>query len=567
MRTPPSPGTALPADRSGAFQLVLDQVSLSPGGRPLLDDVRGSAALGERVGVLGENGSGKSTLLRVLAGLEQPSGGRVVVRAPGGVGHLPQVPDLPPGDTVQDAVDHALAGLRDLERALRATERALATACPEETGPLLADYGELLEAFETRDGYAADARVAASMHGLGLARISAGRRLGSLSGGERARLALACALAASPQLLLLDEPTNHLDASALGWLEERLRTHRGTVVVVSHDRLFLERVATTLWEVDADRRVVRRHGDGYAGYLRARDADRRRWERAYRDWLDELAQQRALAARAADRMTSGARRAATAERSNQRHQRGVERQISARIRNAGERLRRLEEDPVPRPPEPLRFRLPPTAPAEGGPGSGDALPDPEPVAELLGVRVAGRLDVDALSVGPGERLLVTGPNGAGKSTLLRVLAGDLTPGRGEVRRSARTAWLPQETTLAHPRRNLLAAYAEGLPGDPEEHREALLSLGLFTPAVLGTAAGGLSVGQVRRLGLARVLREPAGLLLLDEPTNHLSPGLVEDLEEALDRWTGALVVVSHDRMFTRRFEGRRVRLEAGRPVE
>ncbi|WP_448319708.1 ATP-binding cassette domain-containing protein, partial [Streptomyces sp. CO7] len=358
MHTPPFPGTALPEDRSGVFQLVLDEVSLSPGGRPLLDGVRGSAALGERVGVVGENGSGKSTLLRVLAGLEQPSSGRVEVRAPGGVGHLPQVPGLPPGDTVQDAVDHALADLRALERALRDTEGALATAGPEETGPLLAAYGDLLEAFEARDGYTADARVAASLHGLGLGRIATGRRLGSLSGGEQARLALACALAASPQLLLLDEPTNHLDASALSWLEERLRTHRGTVVVVSHDRLLLERVATTLWEVDAERRAVHRHGDGYAGYLRARSAARRRWERAYRDWLDELAQQRALAARAADRMASGARRAATAERSNQRHQRGVERQISARIRNAGERLRRLEENPVPRPPEPLRFRLP-----------------------------------------------------------------------------------------------------------------------------------------------------------------------------------------------------------------
>ncbi|MFE5212150.1 ABC-F family ATP-binding cassette domain-containing protein [Streptomyces sp. NPDC056600] len=562
MHASPFPGTPVPEDRSGAFQLVLDEVSLSPGGRPLLDGVRGSATLGERVGVLGENGSGKSTLLRVLAGLEQPASGRVGVRAPGGVGHLPQVPGLPPEDTVQDAVDHALAGLRALERALRDTEGALATAAPEETGPLLAAYGDLLETFEARDGYAADARVAASLHGLGLGRIAAGRRLGSLSGGEQARLALACALAASPQLLLLDEPTNHLDASALGWLEERLRTHRGTVVVVSHDRLFLERVATTLWEVDAEHRAVHRHGDGYAGYLRARAAARKRWERAYRDWLDELAQQRALAARATDRMTSGARRAATTERSNQRHQRGVERQISARIRNAGERLRRLEENPVPRPPEPLRFRLP----AGSGALSAEASPDPEPVAELLGVRVAGRLEVGALAVGPGERLLVTGPNGAGKSTLLRVLAGDLAPERGEVRRTARTAWLPQETVLSHPRRSLLAAYAEGLPGDPEEHREALLSLGLFAPSALGTAAGDLSVGQARRLGLARVLREPAGLLLLDEPTNHLSPGLVEELEEALAEWPGALVVVSHDRMFTRRFEGRRLRLDAGRPA-
>jgi macrolide transport system ATP-binding/permease protein len=422
--------------------------------------------------------------------------------------------------------------------------------------------------------------VAAALHGLGLGRVTPGRRLGSLSGGEQARLGLACVLAASPQLLLLDEPTNHLDASALEWLEERLRSHRGTVVVVSHDRMFLERVATTLWEVDAERRSVHRHGGGYAGYLRARASARRRWEREYRDWLDALAEQRALAARAADRMTSGARRAATAERSNQRHQRGVERQISARIRNAKERLRRLEEHPVPRPPDPLRFRTPVTADGEPGQAATDAPAVPEearpagvplvpgqedgPVAALLDVGVGTRLDVGAFSVAPGERVLVTGPNGAGKSTLLAVLAGDLAPDRGECRRTPRVARLPQETVLTHPRRSLLAAFAEGLPGRPEDHREELLALGLFEPAALATAAGDLSVGQVRRLGLARALREPADLLLLDEPTNHLSPGLVEDLEEALADWPGALVVVSHDRMFTRRFTGRRVRLEAGR---
>ncbi|MDH6228665.1 macrolide transport system ATP-binding/permease protein [Streptomyces sp. MJP52] len=604
MRTSTHPGTVMPGDEptsgavdgAGSFQLVLDDLTLSPGGRALLDGVRQSVAPGERVGVVGENGSGKSTLLRVLAGLEPPAGGLVRLGAPGGVGHLPQVPGLPPEDTVQDAVDHALAGLRALESSLRETERALSAAGPEETGPLLAAYGDLLEAFEARDGYAADARVAAATHGLGLGRITPDRRLGSLSGGEQARLGLACVLAASPQLLLLDEPTNHLDASALEWLEGRLRSHRGTVVVVSHDRLFLERVATALWEVDAERRTVHRHGGGYAGYLRARTAARRRWERDHRDWLAEVAEQRELAGRAADRMASGARRAATAERSNQRHQRGVERQISARIRNARERLRRLEENPVPRPPEPLRFRTPATAAPDDGPGPstaeaagvsgpvtadapGAAAPggvrpavapgaggEDEAVAELLDVRVGRRLDVGAFSVARGERVLVTGPNGAGKSTLLGVLAGHLAPDRGACRRTPRTAWLPQETVVAHPRRSLLDAYAEGLPGMPEEHREALLALGLFAPSALTTAVGDLSVGQARRLDLARVLREPADLLLLDEPTNHLSPGLVEDLEDALAAWPGALVVVSHDRMFTHRFAGRRLRLEAGRPV-
>ncbi|MCL3992461.1 TlrC/CarA/OleB/SrmB family ABC-F type ribosomal protection protein [Streptomyces lavenduligriseus] len=542
---------------TGSFQVVLDDVVRAPGGRPLLDGVNQSVALGERVGIIGENGSGKSTLLRMLAGVDRPDGGQVLVRAPGGCGYLPQTPDLPPEDTVRDAVDHALAELRSLERGLREAEQALAGAEPEELEGLLGAYGDLLEAFEARDGYAADARVDAAMHGLGLAGITGDRRLGSLSGGEQARLNLACLLAASPQLMLLDEPTNHLDVGALEWLEERLRAHRGSVLVVSHDRVFLERVATALWEVDGERRTVNRHGGGYAGYLQAKAAARRRWEQAYQDWLEDLARQRELARSAADHLATGPRR--NTERSNQRHQRNVEKQISARVRNAKERVRRLEENPVPRPPQPMRFR----ARVEGGGtvGRGGAL------AELYKVTVGTRLDVPSFTVGPGERILITGHNGAGKSTLLRVLAGDLEPDQGECERPERIGWLPQETEITDRQQSLLAAFAAGLPGIAEEHRGALLGFGLFRPSVLGTAVGDLSTGQLRRLALARLLRDPADLLLLDEPTNHLSPALVEDLEEALEHYRGALVVVSHDRMFAQRFTGRRMHMEGGRFVE
>ncbi|OSC62304.1 ABC transporter ATP-binding protein, partial [Streptomyces sp. 4F] len=257
---------------------------------------------GALVRIEGTNGTGKSTLLRLLAGVDRPDAGHVRVHAHGGAGYLPQTPDLPPDDTVQDAVDHALADLRALEAALRRAEEALTEAGPDELDGLLATYGELLEAFEARDGYAADARVESALHGLGLRHITPDRRLGSLSGGEQARLNLACLLAAAPQLLLLDEPTNHLDVPAVEWLEDHLRAHRGSVLAVSHDRVFLERVATALWEVDGERRTVHRHGGGYAGYLRAKAGARRRWEQEYADWQRELAEQRALARRAADTM-------------------------------------------------------------------------------------------------------------------------------------------------------------------------------------------------------------------------------------------------------------------------
>ncbi|MEV7019923.1 TlrC/CarA/OleB/SrmB family ABC-F type ribosomal protection protein [Streptomyces sp. NPDC093991] len=540
---PPSPG---------GFQVVLDDIQHSLGTRRLLDGVHQSVALGERIGVIGENGSGKSTLLRLIAGLDEPDAGQVLVRAPGGTGYLPQTLELAPDDTVQDAINQALAELRALEHELRRCEAAMAEADGGELQALLAEYGDLTEAFEARDGYAADARVQAAMHGLGLASVDTTRRLASLSGGEQARLGLACVLAAAPQLMLLDEPTNHLDRAAMEWLEEHLRSHRGSILVVSHDRVFLEQVATALWDVDAERHTVHRHGGGYSGYLKAKAALRLRWEQQHQEWKDDLARQRELTRAAADHLAAGPRR--NTDRTNGRHQRSVEKQISARVRHAKERLRRLEENPVPRPPKPMRF-----APRiQGGEATGTSV-----VARLHQVEVAQRLHVPDFEVRPGERVLITGPNGAGKTTLLRVLVGDLEPDRGTSTRPARTGWLPQETPLTTPGLSLLDAFREGLPGDLEAHRGALLGLGLFRLSDLATPVGRLSVGQRRRLALARLLHYPVDLLVLDEPTNHLSPALVEDLEEALAHYRGALVVVSHDRMLERRFTGRTVRLENG----
>ncbi|MFD3923593.1 ATP-binding cassette domain-containing protein, partial [Streptomyces sp. NPDC058595] len=217
-------------------QLSMRDVSKSYGDRTVLDQVSLSVRPGERAGVIGENGSGKSTLLRLLAGAERPDGGEVTVLFPGGVGYLSQTLGLDPGSSVQAAVDAALADLRELERRISAAEASLADATEAE----LVAYGDLLTAYEDRDGYAADARVDAAMHGLGLAHVGRERPLGSLSGGEQSRVALACVLASAPELLLLDEPTNHLDLRATTYLEDQLRAHRGTVVAVTHDRAFLE---------------------------------------------------------------------------------------------------------------------------------------------------------------------------------------------------------------------------------------------------------------------------------------------------------------------------------------
>ncbi|WP_052499184.1 ribosomal protection-like ABC-F family protein [Streptomyces vietnamensis] len=509
-------------DRYVQHRTVLDRVSLTV--RP-----------GERLGVVGDNGSGKSTLLRLLAGLETPDNGTVTVDAPGGLGHLAQSLDLPADATVGDAVDHALAEVRKLERAIRTAEAELAA-----TGDL-AGYAGLLAAYEARGGAGADRRVETTLRRLGEpGPLDRDRPLGTLSGGQRSRLALAAVLAAEPELLLLDEPTNDLDDEAVTWLEERLRAHRGTVVAVSHDRTFLDRVATAVLEVDEDRHTVRRYGDGYGGYLAGRASERARRQREYEEWKAELARHRALADTHIDRFSAIPRKAPAAfSGAGAFRARSRAHGAMSRIRSARERLARLTDAPVPPPPEPLRFRADLV-------GEGAAV-------DLTGIRVDGRLHLDALHLDPGERLLVTGPNGAGKTTLLRVLAGELAPDAGTVTVPARVGLLRQDMAPPTDPRTVSEAFGE-------ERAEELLSLGLFAARDLTVPVSRLSAGQRRRLELARLVTAPADLLLLDEPTNHLAPGLVEELEAALAAYRGTLVIVSHDRRLRAGFHARTLEL-------
>ncbi|WP_055598367.1 ribosomal protection-like ABC-F family protein [Streptomyces aureus] len=503
--------------------------------RTVLDRISLTVRPGERLGVVGDNGSGKSTLLRLLAGLETADNGTLTVESPGGVGHLAQTLDLPPTATVGDAVDHVLADVRELERAIRAAEAELA-----DTGDL-AGYAELLAAHEARGGAGADRRVETTLRRLGEpGPLDRARPLGTLSGGQRSRLALAAVLAAEPELLLLDEPTNDLDDEAVAWLEERLRAHRGTVVAVSHDRVFLDRVTTAVLEVDEDRHTVRRYGDGYGGYLAGRAAERARRQREYEEWKTELARYRALADTNIDRFSAIPRKApASFSGAGAFRARSRAHGAMSRIRAARERLTRLTTEPVAAPPEPLRFRA--ELSGEGAP------------VDLADVRVGGRLRLDALHLDAGERLLVTGPNGAGKSTLLNVLAGELDPDAGMVKVPARVGMLRQETAPPTDPRTVGEAFGA-------DRADELLALGLFSAGDLKTPVRYLSTGQRRKLELARLVTEPADLLLLDEPTNHLAPALVEEIEAALAHYPGTLVVVTHDRRLREGFRGRRLEL-------
>jgi macrolide transport system ATP-binding/permease protein len=351
-------------------------------------------------------------------------------------------------------------------------------------------------------------------------------------------------------VLLLDEPTNHLDEQALGWLEDHLRGRRGTTVAVSHDRDFLERVATTLVEVDADRHRVVRYGNGYAGYLAEKAAARQRWAQAHQRWQADVDRYREAAATTARRVAPGRAIKDGNKMAYDRAAGRVQQSLASRVRQAEERLRRLLASPVPPPPEPLRF-----APVlRSGPLRGVLL-------QAEDVAVTGRLAPVGLQMPAGERLLVTGPNGGGKSTLLQVLAGDLAPSEGRVVRRGRIGHLPQEPRPGRPGDTVLAAFARGSSTEPAEHADRLLALGLFDRDQLSVPVGRLSTGQRQRLALARLLSRPWDVLLLDEPTNHLSPALVEELEAALLGYDGTLVVVSHDRRLRRRWQGARMTLE------
>ncbi|GAB3743680.1 ABC-F family ATP-binding cassette domain-containing protein [Amycolatopsis oliviviridis] len=535
MRTPHrNPGT----------QLVLSGVTKRFDDQVVLDQVSFTAKPGEKAGVIGDNGSGKSTLLRLIAGRDRADNGTVTVTAPGGVGYLPQTLELPDTATVGEAIDLALADIRDLESRLRAAEKSLENA--EE----LAAYGDLMTAYEARGGYEADARVEVALHGLGQPGLDRGRALGTLSGGQRSRLALAATLASSPELLLLDEPTNDLDDEAVAWLENHLRGHRGRLVAITHDRMFLSRVTTTILEVDADRRTVHRHGNGYAGYLAAKEAARARWVREYEEWRLEKSRYERMADVNIDRFSAIPRKAPAAfSGAGAFRARSRAHGAMSRIRSARERIQRLEADPVPPPPQPLRF----TGRIAAGKAEADRY-----VVKVDGVSVDGRLPRTSLSVLPGERVLVTGPNGAGKTTLMRVLAGELAPSTGSAERTGRIGFLHQNGGLAVDARTVLTVFAGD--DDEEEAAQRLLSLGLFRAPDLRKPVRELSVGQRRRLELARLVTAGSDLLLLDEPTNHLAPDLVEEMEQALAEYSGALVIVTHDRRMRRTFEGRRLEL-------
>ncbi|MFE5369809.1 ABC-F family ATP-binding cassette domain-containing protein [Streptomyces mirabilis] len=526
------------------------------GGRRVLDGISLTASPGHRIGLIGENGVGKSTLLRVLAGVDEPDAGSVT--RPGDLGFLHQEMPYDADSTIAAVLDEALREAREDLAELDRLGEELARAPEDDPGhrKLLDAYGRRLEQAQDRASWDADRRAALVLDGLGLGAFGHDRTLGSLSGGQRGRLALAALLVRRPSALLLDEPTNHLDDGAAVFLEEQIRGLPGTVVAASHDRAFLDAVCTDLIDLDPAVDGPVRYGGNYSACLTKKRAERKRWERRYAEEQEELAELRHTAGVTAHRVAPQRGRTDN-EKMGYGHRAGrVQSQISRRVRNATRRLEELERTQLAEPPRPLRFAAGDLA-ARAEEGS-------RPLVSLHGVRVPGRLALDGLEVSATDRLLITGGNGAGKSTLLAVLAGRL-PAEGEVHRRRRltVGLLTQDTVFVRPGRTVRDTYEQSL-GAQRAEKVPLGSLGLMHETDLDKPVGQLSVGQRRRLALALLVARPPQLLLLDEPTNHLAPTLCDELEAALGPGPGAIVVASHDRWLRRRWQGRELRLEPGR---
>lgn len=587
---PGAPGAqdVLSGDHRSAH-LLAENVHCALGDRLVLRDVSLKVSRGERVGLIGENGRGKSTLLRALAGELPLQRGQVVRAVAGQVGFLPQQPGFPAGATIATVLARATAEFGDMAERMRAAEELMSSdyddagcdvasyddagcdgsgkgdsgkgdSSKDDLRDVLSEYGRLQDEFARRGGWELDARVGEVLDVFGLGGLDRLRPTETLSGGERSRLALAGLVLTEPAGLLLDEPTNHLDDRAVDWLVQWLAQYQGPCLIASHDRLLLDTAVTAIVDLDGSRGSTVRYGGGYRDYLDERAADQARWWQEYRDWRQELAETKRRLERAgrSGRTFGGMR---DSDKLSYNLAGGGAQAAAARAtRAARQHLGRLLDEEVQRPPEPLAFRPPES---EGAELSDGVLLRAEGL--VVGDVVRG---VD-LELAPGSLHVITGANGAGKSTLLSVLAGLRAPDAGAVVREPglRIGYLPQESHFSQEQRGVLDAFAAHRAAYVDDAARELTRFGLFGTAEFDVPVNRLSVGQLRRLELALLFSRRPHLLLLDEPSNHLSLALVEQLQEAVEQFTGPVVMVTHDRVLRERHQDSLLELAEGRLVQ
>ncbi|HEX8581930.1 MAG TPA: ABC-F family ATP-binding cassette domain-containing protein [Acidimicrobiales bacterium] len=524
---------------SSLASLTAVDVSVAFGGATVLDAVSVAVGPRSRVGVVGPNGVGKSTLLRVLAGQRSPDAGRVVRVPPTAtVGYLPQEPERRAGETLRAHLARR-TGVAEADAELERATAALAEGRPGADDA----YAAALDRWMALGGADLDARAAAVCADLGLPADLLDAGTTTLSGGQAARMSLAAILLSRFDVFLLDEPTNDLDFDGLDRLERFLDELAGGVVVVSHDRAFLERTVTSVLELDEHTHRASLYAGGWAAYLDARATARRHAEEAYDEYRGRRSELEERARQQRQWAVTGARRTKTRPKDNDKAQRGffvnrTEKQ-AAKVRITEKALDRL--DAVDKPWEGWDLRME----VARAPRSGDV------VARLSGAvveRGSFRLGPVDLEVGWAERVAVLGANGSGKTTLLGALLGRLPLAAGE--RWMGPGVVVGEVDQARRRlasdRPLLDVVAADSGLLPREVRSLLAKFGLGADHVTRPASS-LSPGERTRAVLALLMASGVNCLVLDEPTNHLDLPAIEQLEAALDRFDGTLLLVTHDR--------------------
>ncbi len=481
---------------------------------------------GEHVALLGENGSGKSTVLKLISGALSPDEGEIFISRQSSVAVLTQIPNFPADFSTEDVLKDAQRELFEAETRLRELEKQMAN-CKD--GSVLAEYDRLSENFRLSGGYEKDAERARVAFGLQIDDEMREKRFSSLSGGEKTRVCLAALVLKEPDILLLDEPTNHLDTPACEWLEERVRSFKGTVLTVSHDRYFLDKTA--------DRCIVLEEGKAefYAGN--------------YSFYLEESLRREKAALESYEKDLKDAKK--LLESAEMLHIWGNKGKGRLHKRAFSMEKKAAELMPEKRPQQKLKFgsRFKSTS------YTGDTLFDIRHIKMAFGERELFEIRDTLLRA--EERVALIGPNGSGKTTLIKILLRELKAPvnrfiRGD---SLKTAYLPQEISFSDESENILDCYIGLLKQTPAQARNTLARFGFRGEGVFKSIAS-LSGGEKTRLKLSLIMQGDANLLILDEPTNHLDLKSREWIEEALAEYTGAMLLVSHDRYFASKFAER-----------
>ena len=502
-------------------------------GHKILDGLTFQVDTGERVGLLGPNGCGKTTLLRILTGVMDYDEGDVVIAPGKRMGLISQIPVYPAGYTVEDVLATAFEPLREMEREMA----ALAEQMGEGTDPaLLARYDKLTAAFEAAGGYETDTKTNKVCNGLTIPQSMREQLFDKLSGGEKTRVNLARLILEDTDILLLDEPTNHLDLRATEWLEEYLDKFKGTVLTVSHDRYFLDKVINRIVEIQGGKAEF--YSGNYSFYVVEKE---RRYEEKLRQYEKEQAKIEQLE-KAAEQMRVWAYS-------------GMDKTFK-RVKSMEKRIERMRTTDRPTKERKMEVRF----------GErefrGDEVLTIKGLTKSFGDRTL--FSNLGLEVVGGERIALLGDNGSGKTTLLKILLGEEEPDAGKVRMgpTVKVGYLPQHVHFDHPERNLVDTliYEQDCTAQTARNRLAAFK---FRGEDVFKPVSALSGGEQSRLRLCMLMDEKINLLILDEPTNHLDIQSREWIEEAVEEYEGNLLFVSHDRYFIDRFASRIWMLEDG----